>query len=331
MSISSLLVPAILFFALGMFACIIKSDLKFPFDMHKMIVIYLLMGIGLHGGKALASSDLTSAIPAVWAAFGFGIGLPIIAYIILRNLGKIDPLNAAAISAHYGSVSAGTYMTAVAFLAGINVSHEPYPIIMLAIMESPAIMIGLVLAGYSRRIIGGESKDQKGMMKHLVIDAFTNGSILLLFGSMGIGYVISETSYQKIEPFFELIFMGALCVFLCDMGMEAGKRISEFKQVGVFLVSFGIVMPLIGAVCGLFVGHFILGYSIGGVTLVAVLAASCSYIAVPPAMRLAIPEANPSFYLTLSLGVTFPFNVVVGIPTYYMIAQYLDTHYPVFA
>lgn len=225
MSISSLLVPAILFFALGMFACIIKSDLKFPFDMHKMIVIYLLMGIGLHGGKALASSDLTSAIPAVWAAFGFGIGLPIIAYIILRGLGKIDPLNAAAISAHYGSVSAGTYMTAVAFLAGINVSHEPYPIIMLAIMESPAIMIGLVLAGYSRRIIGGESKDQKGMMKHLVIDAFTNGSILLLFGSMGIGYVISETSYQKIEPFFELIFMGALCVFLCDMGMEAGKNI----------------------------------------------------------------------------------------------------------
>lgn len=329
MSISSLLVPAILFFALGMFACLIKSDLKFPPDMHKMIVIYLLMGIGLHGGKALAGAHLSDAMPAVWAAFGFGIGLPIVAYVILRALGKIDPLNAAAISAHYGSVSAGTYMTAVAFLAGINVEHEPYPIIMLAIMESPAIMIGLVLAGYSRRVMGGEAKDQKGMMKHLMIDAFTNGSILLLFGSMAIGAVISEPSYHKIEPFFELIFMGALCVFLCDMGMEAGKRISEFKTVGVFLVGFGVVMPIIGAICGLFVGHFILGYSIGGVTLVAVLAASCSYIAVPPAMRLAVPEANPSFYLTLSLGVTFPFNVVVGIPTYYMIAQYLDNHYPV--
>lgn len=334
MSLSSLLVPAILFFALGMFACLIKSDLKFPPDMHKMIVIYLLIGIGLHGGKELAASNLADAIPAVWAALGFGVGLPIIAYIILRWLGKIDPLNSAAISAHYGSVSAGTYMTAVAFLGGLGVTYEAYPVIMLAIMESPAIMIGLVLAGYSRRVMGGAAsgtptKANKGMMKHLIIDAFTNGSILLLFGSMAIGASVSEASYHKIEPFFELIFMGALCIFLCDMGMEAGKRLSEFKSVGLFLVGFGIVMPLIGAACGLVVGHFILGYSVGGITLVTVLAASCSYIAVPPAMRLAVPEANPSFYLTLSLGVTFPFNVVVGIPTYYAAAQYLhESYYP---
>ncbi|GKS69367.1 sodium-dependent bicarbonate transport family permease [Nitrosomonas sp. PY1] len=298
-----------------------------------MIVIYLLIGIGLHGGKELAASHLADAIPAVWAALGFGVGLPIIAYIILRWLGKIDPLNSAAISAHYGSVSAGTYMTAVAFLGGIGVTYEPYPVIMLAIMESPAIMIGLVLAGYSRRIMGASSETstaaKKGMMKHLLIDAFTNGSILLLFGSMAIGAAVSEASYHKIEPFFELIFMGALCIFLCDMGMEAGKRLSEFKSVGVFLVSFGIAMPLIGAACGLVVGHFVLGYSVGGITLVTVLAASCSYIAVPPAMRLAVPEANPSFYLTLSLGVTFPFNVVVGIPTYYAAAQYLhESYYP---
>ena len=259
MSISSLLVPAILFFALGMLACLIKSDLKFPPDMHKTIVIYLLIGIGLHGGKALAGSDMGSALPAVWAALAFGIGLPIVAYIILRALGKIDPLNAAAISAHYGSVSAGTYMTAVAFLAGIGVTYEAYPVIMLAIMESPAIMIGLVLAGYSRKVMGGATKADKGMYKHLIIEAFTNGSILLLFGSMAIGWVVSDPSYKKIEPFFELIFMGALCIFLCDMGMEAGKRLSEFKSVGVFLVSFGIAMPLIGAACGLFVGHFLLG------------------------------------------------------------------------
>ena len=210
MSISSLLVPAILFFALGMFACIIKSDLKFPPDMHKMIVIYLLIGIGLHGGKALATSNMGDALPAVWAALGFGIGLPIIAYIILRAVGRIDPLNAAAISAHYGSVSAGTYMTAVAFLGGIGVTYEAYPVIMLAIMESPAIMIGLVLAGYSRKIMGGAQKGEKGMMKHLMIEAFTNGSILLLFGSMAIGAAVSDTSYKKIEPFFETIFMGAL-------------------------------------------------------------------------------------------------------------------------
>jgi hypothetical protein len=241
----------------------------------------------------------------------------------LRGVGKIDPLNAAAISAHYGSVSAGTYMTAVAFLTGLGVTYEVYPVIMLAIMESPAIMIGLVLAGYSRKNIGGAVKADKAMYKHLILEAFTNGSILLLFGSMAIGAAVSDSSYKKIEPFFETIFMGALCIFLCDMGMEAGKRLAEFKEVGLFLVGFGVIMPLIGAFFGLLVGHYYLHYSVGGVTLVMVLAASCSYIAVPPAMRLAVPEANPSFYLTLSLGCTFPFNVVVGIPTYYAAAQYL--------
>lgn len=320
---SSLLVPAILFFALGMFAQLIKSDLKFPPDMHKMIVIYLLIGIGLHGGRAFINSDFISALPAVAAAFFFGIFLPIVAYIILRAIGKIDPLNAAAISAHYGSVSAGTYMTAVAMLGAMGVTYEAYPVIMLAIMESPAIMIGLVLAGYSRKIMGGAQKGEKGMYAHLAREAFTNGSILLLFVSMFIGYVVSEPSYKKIEPFFEGIFMGALCIFLCDMGMEAGKRISEFKSVGLFLVCFGVVMPIIGATFGMLIGHYLLQYSVGGVTLVTVLAASCSYIAVPPAMRLAIPEANPSFYLTLSLGVTFPFNIVIGVPTYYAIAKYL--------
>jgi hypothetical protein len=208
-------------------------------------------------------------------------------------------------------------------LNSMNVTYEAYPVIMLAIMESPAIMIGLVLAGYSRKIMGGAQKGEKGMFGHLAKEAFTNGSILLLFLSMGIGYVVSEPSYKKIEPFFEGIFMGALCIFLCDMGMEAGKRISEFKTVGIFLVAFGIVMPIIGATFGMLVGHYYLQYSVGGVTLVTVLAASCSYIAVPPAMRLAIPEANPSFYLTLSLGVTFALNIVIGFPTYYAIAQHL--------
>ncbi|MDV6345474.1 sodium-dependent bicarbonate transport family permease [Nitrosomonas sp. Is37] len=339
MSISSILVPAVLFFALGMFACIIKSDLKFPPDMHKMIVIYLLVGIGLHGGKALTESSMSSAIPAVLAALILGFGLPIIAYIIMRFLGKIDPMNSAAIAAHYGSVSAGTYMTAVAFLNGINVEYEAYPVVMLAIMESPAIIIGLILAGYSRRVlamqqrgiggaaVAGDHGDQKGMLKHLVIESFTNGSILLLFGSMAIGSIVSEPNMTKIEPFFDKIFMGALCLFLLDMGMEAGKRISEFKDVGFFLVIFGVIMPLIGASVGIVIGHFWLQYSIGGVTLVTVLAASCSYIAVPPAMRLAVPEANPSFYLTLSLGLTFPFNVLAGIPLYYAGAQWLAHNY----
>ena len=164
------------------------------------------------------------ALPAVWAALAFGIGLPIIAYIILRALGKIDPLNAAAISAHYGSVSAGTYMTAVAFLGGIGITYEAYPVIMLAIMESPAIMIGLVLAGYSRKIMGGAAKQDKGMYKHLILEAFTNGSILLLFGSMAIGAAVSDASYKKIEPFFETDFHGrAMHIPLPTWAWKPGK------------------------------------------------------------------------------------------------------------
>ena len=213
-------------------------------------------------------------------------------------------------------------MTAVAFLGGIGITYEAYPVIMLAIMESPAIMIGLVLAGYSRKVMGGATKADKGMYKHLLLEAFTNGSILLLFGSMAIGAAVSDASYKKIEPFFELIFMGALCIFLCDMGMEAGKRLSEFKQVGLFLVGFGVAMPLIGAFFGLLLGHYYLGYSVGGVTLVTVLAASCSYIAVhrpcdSRSRRLIprLPDAIAWLY--------FPFNVVIGIPSYYAAAQYL--------
>ncbi|SEQ76447.1 hypothetical protein SAMN05421690_100175 [Nitrosomonas sp. Nm51] len=326
MSISDVLVPVALFFALGMFATLIKSDLKLPPDMHKMIVVYLLSGIGLHGGMELAHAGIGAALPAVLAALVLGFGLPIVAYVIMRM--KVDPMNSAAIAAHYGSVSAGTYMTAVAFLTGIGVTFEAYPVVMLAIMESPAIIVGLILAGYSRAVVrkreGGSTDDkQKGVFKHLLIDSFTNGSILILFGTMFIGAIVSEANYDKIEPFFGTLLMGALCLFLLDMGLEAGKRMAEFKDVGIFLVIFGILMPLIGAATGLVIGHYWLQYSIGGVTLVTVLAASASYIAVPPAMRMAVPEANPSFYLTLSLGVTFPFNVLVGIPLYYWAAQYL--------
>ncbi len=321
MDLSNLLVPAMLFFALGLFAQLIRSDLKFPPDLTKALTIYLLVGIGLHGGKALAKVEFAPALAAVAAAVALGILLPILAYGILRG-GRIDRLNASAIAAHYGSVSAGTFLTAVAFLDSVGVKYESYPVIMLAIMESPAILIGLVLASFSRRSMGGETM-RKGVLGNLIREAFTNGSIVLLFGSMLIGAVGTTSSVGKIMPFFDSVFMGVLCLFLLDMGMEAARRLGDFKRVGVFLIGFGIVMPLIGATVGLGVGHSLLGFGVGGTLLVAVLGASASYIAVPPAMRLAVPEANPSFYLTLSLGVTFPFNVVVGIPLYYSAAQWL--------
>ncbi len=320
-TLSNMLIPAILFFALGFLAQLIRSDLKFPTDLGKALSIYLLVGIGLHGGIELAKIDAGSAIGAVVAALGLGFGLPVIAYFILSLALRIDRLNAAAIAAHYGSVSAGTFVTAVAFLDSQQVAYEGYPVIMLAIMESPAIIIGLLLANLARS--GNGNGEQRRVSRELVHDAFTNGSVVLLLGSMLIGAIAQPASLNKILPFYDTLFMGVLSLFLLDMGMEASRRIGDFRKVGSSLIIFGIVMPLIGAAIGLAVGYWVLGFGVGGTLLVAILAASASYIAVPPAMRLAIPEASPALFLTLSLGVTFPFNVIVGIPLYFSAAQWI--------
>lgn len=321
MSLSALLVPPLMFFALGATAQVCRSDLKFPGDLSRALSIYLLIGIGLHGGAELAHAAFATAARAVAAALALGFCLPLLAYAALRRLCRIDALNAAAISAHYGSVSAGTFLTAVAFLQSREVAYESYPIIMLAIMEAPAIVVGLVLAQRARRL-SGSAAPQSGLGRTLV-EAFTHGSVVLLFGTMLIGAVVSEKSLEAINPFYRTVFMGALCLFLLELGMDAAKRLEDFRRVGWALTAFGIAMPLLGGAIGLALGHYWLGFGPGGTTLVAVLAASASYIAVPPAIRLAIPEANPSLYLTLSLGITFPFNVVVGIPLYFGGANWL--------
>ena len=323
MDVSNLLIPAVLFFALGFLAQTVKSDLKFPPELAKALSIYLLIGIGLKGGIEFSHAHLGEAVEAVIAALVLGFGLPIVAYAILL-VGRLDKLNASAIAAHYGSVSAGTFLTAIAYLNAQEVTYESYPVIMLAIMESPAIIVGLLLARFSRGISAHSEDDaRENHMGELLRDAFTNGSVMLLFGGMVIGFVAKPGSLDTITPFFSTLFMGALSLFLLEMGMEAGKRIGEFRRVGGFLVMFGVLMPLIGGTAGLLLGHYWLGFGEGGTTLVAILGASASYIAVPPAMRLAVPEANPSYYLTLSLGVTFPFNVIVGIPLYHYFAARL--------
>lgn len=321
--LSSLLIPAFLFFALGVLASVIRSDLRFPPELAKALSIYLLVGIGLKGGIELAESDLGVAFGAVLVALALGFLLPLIAYVILWRVGRFDKLNAAAVAAHYGSVSAGTFLVAIAFLDSHGVDYESYPVIMLAVMESPAILVGLFLAKLARS--GGDegSEANNNETRRLVLESVTNGSVVLLLGGMFIGYFANPGQLEAVEPFYTEIFMGALTLFLLEMGMEAGRRLESFRQVGFFLVAFGLAMPLIGAAFGLFAGHYVLGLSVGGTTLVAVLAASASYIAVPPAMRLAIPEANPSYYLTLALGITFPFNVVVGVPLYYIAAVWL--------
>ena len=331
-ALSNLLIPAVLFFALGFLARAIKSDLRLPQDLAKMLSIYLLMAIGLHGGYELGKADLGMAFNAVLWAVILGFALPLIGYALLLLTRRVDKMNAAAIAAHYGSVSAGTFLTAIAFLDNAGIAYESYPVIMLAVMESPAIIVGLLLASWSRRqlataagpergdVAAIEVRNGNGTLTALLHEAFTNGSVVLLLGSMAIGAISSPASMEKLFPFIDEIFMGVLCLFLFEMGMEAARRIREFRKVGAVLVTFGLLMPLVGGFAGIAVGHWALDLSIGGTTLVAVLGASASYIAVPPAMRLAVPEANPSFYLTLALGITFPFNVVVGIPLYHHLA-----------
>lgn len=326
-NLSNLLVPAVLFFALGFFARVMRSDLRFPPDLAKLLSIYLLVAIGIHGGQELGRADLMTALNAVFWAIVLGISLPLLGYAVLVATRKVDALNAAAIAAHYGSVSAGTFLTAIAYLRGSGVEFESYPVIMLAVMESPAIIAGLLLATRARQLEGARNGDDDNPTvrnrSSLMHEALTNGSVVLLLGSMAIGAIAAPKALEAIGPFVNDIFMGMLCLFLLEMGMEAARRIEEFRRVGIVLAAFGVLMPLVSAVIGILIGHYALGFGVGGTTLVAVLAASASYIAVPPAMRLAVPEANPSLYLTLSLGITFPFNVVVGIPLYHRLATLL--------
>lgn len=327
-ALSNLLIPAVLFFALGFLARVVRSDLRLPLDLAKMLSIYLLMAIGLHGGYELGKADLGKATLAVLWALALAFLLPLLGYALLRASRRVDRMNAAAIAAHYGSVSAGTFLAAVAFLDHARIDYESYPVIMLAVMESPAILVGLLLAAWARRQLAGEAPAESTAnngsapngLGPLLHETLTNGSVILLVGSLVIGAVSATAAMEKLFPFIEDIFMGALCLFLFEMGMEAARRIGEFRKVGAVLIGFGLLMPLIGGAIGIAVGHWGLGLSVGGTTLVAVLGASASYIAVPPAMRLAVPEANPSYYLTLALGITFPFNVVIGIPLYHHLA-----------
>ena len=325
LSLAGLLNPPLMFFALGLAARLIRSDREFPPAFGKALAIYLLVGIGLHGGAELIRADLHTALGAVLSAVALGVVLPLAAYAGLRRLLALDRFNAAAVAAHYGSVSAATFVTAVAYLESRQIVFESYPLIMLAVMESPAIIVALLLAQRARKLrVRPEAATPDGVAtRRLLREALTNGSVVLLCGTMLIGALLSAKGHAQLKPFFETIFMGALCLFILEMGLEAGKHMNELRRVGLRLILFGLIAPLVGALFGAFVGGSILGFGVGGTVLVMVLAGSASYIAVPPAVRHAIPEANPSYSLTLALGITFPFNVALGIPLYHQVAELL--------
>jgi hypothetical protein len=304
----------ILCFALGLLAALARSDLSVPEAAAKALSLYLLFAIGFKGGAAVAANGLGfSLFSALAAGVLLSVALPFVAFALLRVMTRFSVADAAAVAAHYGSISIVTFVTATSVLEGRGISSEGYMVAVAAAMEAPAIISALWIVA--------KAGDGADVDTDLWREILLNGSIVLLVGSFVIGLLTGSDGLARIESFIVSPFQGVLCLFLLDMGLVAGRGLRTSGGVlGAGAILFGVLMPLIGAAAGLLMGAG-LGLSAGGVALLMTLAASASYIAVPAAMRVALPEANPSIYLTLSLGVTFPFNLTVGIPLYVALAS----------
>ncbi len=310
----NLLTPMILCFGLGLLAALARSELTIPEAMAKAMSIYLLFAIGFKGGVSVADHGFDGhLIATLLAGVALSFLLPFAAFGLLRTLTRLSTLDAAAVAAHYGSISIVTFVTATSVLAGQGIESEGYMVAVAAAMEAPAIISALWLAS---RTGSGARMDAK-----LWHEILLNGSIVLLIGAFVIGILTGKPGMLRIESFIVSPFQGVLCLFLLDMGLVAGRGLRGVRRLlGPGALLFGIVMPIVGASAGAAAG-LALGLSPGGLALMMTLAASASYIAVPAAMRVALPEANPAIYLTLSLGITFPFNLTIGIPAYVAIAQ----------
>lgn len=300
------------FFVLGACACLLKSDLKLPQSLYQSLTVFLMIAIGLKGGAALADHASLSLVPQSIAIVIFGLLLPLIAFPLLSWVGHFSRDDAASIAAHYGSVSVGTYAVAVAVLESRGVPYEPHFPLFVVLLEMPAIAVGIALARKPGQVI---------KWRPLLHEMFCNQGIVLMAGSLFIGYLAGD-QLQTIMPLFGSLFHGMLALFLLQMGIIAASRIADIKLRAPFITAFGVVMPLIGAVLGGGLGY-LLGFSAGGVMLLAVLGASASYIAVPAVMKTALPDANHGVAIAASLAITFPFNVLVGIPLYLAASQWL--------
>ncbi|NNK78010.1 MAG: sodium-dependent bicarbonate transport family permease [Litoreibacter sp.] len=310
---SNLLAPTILFFVLGLIAAIARSDLSIPASAAKVMSIYLLFAIGFKGGVSVADSGVSGLLlTSLLAGALLSFVLPFVAWILLRAMTRLDPLNAAAVAGHYGSISIVTFVTATSLLESQGIYSEGFLVAVAAVMEVPAIMSALWLAA--------RGTPDTPLDSSLLRNIIGNGSIVLLVGSFVIGMITGTDGLAQIEPFIILPFTGVLCIFLLDMGLSAGRSLLEHRrEISPGLLAFGCVMPVVGSLLGWICGQ-VLGLTPGGVFLLMTLSGSASYIAVPAAMRIALPEAKSGIYLSLSLGVTFPFNLTLGLPLYMMIA-----------
>ncbi len=314
----NILNPPILFFFLGMLAVFLKSDLTIPQPLPKFFSLFLLIAIGLHGGYELSKSGLDLYIlKALSLAIFMAILVPIYSFFILRV--KLDTYNSVALAATYGSISAVTFITGITYLQTIGVEYGGFMVAAMTLMESPAIVIGLVFAVLFTKKDNNSSKTNWG---EIFKEAFLNPSVFLLMGALIIGILTGEKGWTSVEPLFGALFKGILAFFLLDMGIVAAKRIYELKKLGFFLIAFAIFMPIFNAIVGMSLGYYF-EISKGDAFLLALLSGSASYIAVPAVMRLSVPEANPGIYLPLSLAITFPFNISIGIPLYYYLINLL--------
>ncbi len=305
--------PVVLFFILGLIAGLMRAEMRLPSAIYEFLSVILLLAIGLKGGIELSKQPFFNLLPDIGMVLIMGFVLPLLAFPILYYLGRFKKADAASIAGHYGSVSVGTYAVASAYLGDFNISYEAHMPLFLVVLEIPAIIVAIVL------VRGISKKTKWAQLSH---EIFLGKSIVLLLGGLMIGWVAGEESIESISGMFFDPFKGVLALFLLEMGLIAASQVSSLKRYGVFLLSFGILFPIVSALIGISFA-LMLGLSIGGAVMLATLAASASYIAVPAAMRIALPESNPTLSLTASLGVTFPFNILLGVPIYHQIAKQL--------
>ncbi|MCD5383519.1 sodium-dependent bicarbonate transport family permease [candidate division WOR-3 bacterium] len=314
-----ILSPPILFFALGIFAALVKSDLKIPEAMSTAMTIFLLCAIGLEGGIGIAKAGIGDVLAPALAAIVLGVGITLLGYTILTRL-KFDVANAGGIAGHYGAVSSATMLLGFAYLDRLNVPYEAFVPTLYPLMDSPAILTGILLA----RIALAKQKGAttRVSVSKILKESVLGKAVLLLIASLVIGYIGGVEGTSGIMPFFDGMFKGVLCLFMLDMGLVAAARLTEWKVVGYKLAAYAFIMPPIHGIVGVLLGTWV-GLSVGGATMLGIIAGSASYISAPAAMRAAVPDANPSLSLTASVALTFPFNILIGIPLYYTVARML--------
>tara|TARA_R110002124_G_scaffold80533_9_gene213142 strand:+ start:8983 stop:9939 length:957 start_codon:yes stop_codon:yes gene_type:complete len=306
--------PIVLAFVLGIITKLIKSDLEFPKPLYQSLSIYLLVAIGLKGGIELSKTSIDVFLLPASATLLLGIITPITAFLVLRYLGKIDLINSAGIAAHYGSVSAVTFIASISYLNDVGENPEGFMSTLLAILEVPGIIVALLIPQLMSK--------NSGSLKKALHEVMTGSSIVLLVGGLIIGFIAGPARFESVSPFFVSGFQGALFLFLLELGMVTATRLRDLKKVGFFLLGFGIIVPIIHGALAVWVG-LMAGLSVGGAAVLATMVSSGSYIAAPAAVRIALPKASPTLSLTASLGITFPFNITLGIPLYYLIAKIL--------